>query len=248
MLVSELDTFVKKFHQLWNDGFTAHLDLDTQAGNAWVGLRVQLGQVPGPPHHWQVHPYPEEVHRNRESPSRQRRRARRAAAKAANTNESDAAEPVEAVEASSTEKNKEHTKVVIEKVTDAIVAENATISESAMKDISDEICPDEVYLKNQESITRRICTLEVYPEQSEDVHNFRNKVENYFQQRKDVIEKVIECKVEHFGTRVKLVCLLSKRQWLGFFNDPKGSYSDLTGIQRVIHACKNISDCDKVPK
>ena len=116
-----------------------------------------------------------------------------------------------------------------------------------MKDISDEICSDEIYLNNQESNARRICSLELYPEQSEDIHNFRNKVENYFQQRTDVIERVIECKTEHFGTRVKLVCFLSKRQWLGFFNDPKGCYSDLTGIQRVIHACKNISDCDKVP-
>ena len=29
-------------------GETAHLDLDTHAGEAWVGLRVQLG---GPVHH-----------------------------------------------------------------------------------------------------------------------------------------------------------------------------------------------------
>ena len=209
MFVSELDTFVKKFHQLWNDGYTAHLDLDTQAGNAWVGLRVQLGQVPGPPHHWQVHPYPQEVHRNRESPSRQRRRARRAAAKTANTNESDAVEPAVVVEASSTEKKKEE--VVIEKVTDDVVAENAAISKTAMKDFSDEICSDEIYLNNQESNARRICSLELYPEQSEDIHNFRNKVENYFQQRTDVIERVIECKTEHFGTRVKLCtfCTLS---------------------------------------
>ena len=50
MSITELDTFVRKFHQLWNDGFTAHLDMDTHAGNAWVGLRVNLGQVPGPVH------------------------------------------------------------------------------------------------------------------------------------------------------------------------------------------------------
>ena len=43
MFVTELDNFVRKFHQLWNDGLTAHLDLDTHAGTAWVGLRVQLG-------------------------------------------------------------------------------------------------------------------------------------------------------------------------------------------------------------
>ena len=240
MFVTELGTFVKKFHQLWHDGFTAHLDLDTQAGNAWVGLRVQLGQVPGPPH-WQVHPYPQQVHTKSESPSRQRRRARRAAAaKATNTNDS------EAVEASTAENGKENTEVVAEKVTDSTIvaensvekvelkedAENATIK-STLEDISDEVCPDEVYhgVRNQESLTRRMCSLELYPGQLEDITDFRNKVENYFKERTDVIERVIDCKVEHFGTRVKLVCILSKRRWLGFFNDPQGCYSDLTGIQ-----------------
>ena len=55
MAVTEVDSFVRKFHQLWKAGLTAHLDLDTHAGGAWVGLRVQLGHVPGPLHH-QVKP------------------------------------------------------------------------------------------------------------------------------------------------------------------------------------------------
>ena len=42
---SELDNFISKFHQLRSKGFTAHLDIDTHAGNAWVGLRVMLGNV-----------------------------------------------------------------------------------------------------------------------------------------------------------------------------------------------------------
>ena len=50
MLMTELDTFITKFHQLWRAGHTAHLDLDTHAGEAWVGLRVQLGPAPGPEH------------------------------------------------------------------------------------------------------------------------------------------------------------------------------------------------------
>ena len=70
MCITELDTFVKKFHQLWNDGVTAHLDLDTHAGDAWVGLRVRLGQVPGPLH-YQVHPFHQDVLR-KVSPSRHR--------------------------------------------------------------------------------------------------------------------------------------------------------------------------------
>ena len=44
MHVSELYSFVQKFNQLWKAGFTAHLDLDSHAGDAWVGLRLQLGQ------------------------------------------------------------------------------------------------------------------------------------------------------------------------------------------------------------
>ena len=78
MVVTELDTFVSKFYQLWKSGLTAHLDLDTRAGNAWAGLRVQLGQAPGPQH---VQPVHQPFHRKAESPSRQRRRARRAAAR-----------------------------------------------------------------------------------------------------------------------------------------------------------------------
>ena len=79
MFVTELDTFVLKFHQLWNAGYNAHLDLDTHAGYAWVGLRVQLGQAPGPLHH-QVPPPPFDNNQKKaESQSRQRRRARRSA-------------------------------------------------------------------------------------------------------------------------------------------------------------------------
>ena len=77
MLPSELETFVKKFEQLWHSGLNAHLDLDTQAGNAWVGLRVQLGHAPGPLHD----PFPSANERMTESPSRKRRRTRREAAR-----------------------------------------------------------------------------------------------------------------------------------------------------------------------
>ena len=46
MFVTEFDSFVQKFCQLWEAGLTAHLDADTHAGKAWVGIRVQLGHVP----------------------------------------------------------------------------------------------------------------------------------------------------------------------------------------------------------
>ena len=70
MLSSELDSFILKFKSLWHSGIDAHLDVDTHAGQAWVGLRVGLGHL----HH-------HHVQRKKESPSRQRRRARRAEAR-----------------------------------------------------------------------------------------------------------------------------------------------------------------------
>ena len=70
---TELDSFIFKFHQLWKAGVTAHLDLDTHAGEAWVGLRVHLGH--GHQHGGQPKP--------RRNPAYYRRQERRKAAKAA---------------------------------------------------------------------------------------------------------------------------------------------------------------------
>ena len=146
MFVTELDTFVRKFHQLWNDGLTAHLDLDTHAGNAWVGLRVQLGQVPGPPHQ----PFPQQVQRKVESPARERRRARRAAAKAENAQKTETA-----VEAAEVENEKETTEIVDENSPDVEVsdrdgkvsdiAEVASTDENLIEGLIDEVCSDKEY-------------------------------------------------------------------------------------------------------
>ena len=79
MYVNELQSFIFKFHQLWEAGVTAHLDLDTHAGQAWVGLRAQLGNVPGPLHQHQRHQNAQATpHR---SPAYHRRQERRKAAK-----------------------------------------------------------------------------------------------------------------------------------------------------------------------
>ena len=45
MFDAELKSFIQKFKQLRGAGLTAHLDLDTHAGQAWVGLRVMLNPV-----------------------------------------------------------------------------------------------------------------------------------------------------------------------------------------------------------
>ena len=92
MYVTEIDSFVKKFHQLWKAGVTVHLDLDAHAGKAWVGIRAQVGDAPGP--------VPQQVHPRR-SPSYLRRQERRReaaqAAQAAQAAEVDSSSPASKV-------------------------------------------------------------------------------------------------------------------------------------------------------
>jgi hypothetical protein len=155
MFFMELDTFVRKFHQLWNDGVTAHLDLDTHAGNAWVGLRVQLDQVPGPPHQ-QVQPSPQQVHRKFESPSRQRRRARRVAAKAEKASNTAAVEAAveienENVTTGGVDKKVSDVAEMSEEIVDGKaneIAAEATVAD-VFDNLDDEVCSDEEYSKQQ---------------------------------------------------------------------------------------------------
>ena len=72
MFNEELGSFLQKFHQLRLAGQTAHLDVDTFAGKAWVGLRVMLSDDV-PVHHQQ--------NTRRRSPSYYRRQERRKAAR-----------------------------------------------------------------------------------------------------------------------------------------------------------------------
>ena len=124
MFVTELDTFIQKFHQLWNSGHTAHLDLDTCAGKAWVGLRVQLGHDPGPPHH-QLHHPPFHHPRQRDSPSRMRRRARRAA-----NRQQQAKETIQKMNAEAEKEPRENVDVTEGKTVETAVAEKALPEES----------------------------------------------------------------------------------------------------------------------
>ena len=41
----ELDKFVRKFVSLWQSGCEARVHVETKAGNAFVNLKVGLGQV-----------------------------------------------------------------------------------------------------------------------------------------------------------------------------------------------------------
>ena len=52
-------------------------------------------------------------------------------------------------------------------------------------------------------------------------------MENYFENRKDVIERVIKCEVENYGNNVKLVVeMKGKRGWINYFFDPTGTLKE----------------------
>ena len=186
MFITELDTFVKKFHQLWNDGITAHLNLDTHAGYAWVGLCVRLGHVPGPLH-GQSRSFHQEDPR-KESHSRQRRRARRSAAKQARTTKTEAVEVEEVVE----EITKEQT--VEDNAVDEI-AEHA-IDDLAVKanhvvEVIDEFCTNEEFngnfLGDDNSVRFRIIVKD-----TQDIDAFKSKV------RKSLLTKDVDVLNQYF--------------------------------------------------
>ena len=71
----EIDSFVGKFRQLWRAGYDVQFDLNAHAGNAWLGIRLNLGRQ-------QTKSTGEgEFLKKKSSPSRIRRRERRAASR-----------------------------------------------------------------------------------------------------------------------------------------------------------------------
>ena len=113
--------------------------------------------------------------------------------------------------------------------------------------VFDEVCPDEEYDK-VEPEAKSICSVKFYPlEYKLDGRaEFRAKIEEYFENRKDVISKVIKCEVENYGNNVKLVTEMKvKRGWIFFYADPEENYPDLEGVRTVRHACRDLSNCDK---
>ena len=138
MFATELNSFVQKFHQLWTNGLTAHLDIDSHAGNAWVWLRVQLGPVPGPAQQQHV---PQHQPRYR-GPSYQRRQERRRAAFTAPNTLSN----TEQVNDKKEESNS---------INDNSDAEKADIEEQREVNLTEEV------LKSSEQVTKNISTEKV---------------------------------------------------------------------------------------
>ena len=175
--MTEVETFVKRFHQLWNDGVTAHLDFETRVREAWVGLRVHLGgQVPGPLHR-PVHPFQQEVPR-KESPSRQRRRDRRAAARQANDVR---ATDTEAEEANEVVQQTTEEQAVAENAADAALEQTAEepAVELCVDQVIDEFCSNADYIENilseENSVSYRFILKDIA-----DIEVFKIKVRQSF--------------------------------------------------------------------
>jgi hypothetical protein len=261
MVVTELDSFVQKCHQLWSAGISAHLE--THAGRVWVGLRAQLGHAPGHLHH---HPRPQfpQPPRKQESTSRQRRRARREAARKIKVGEVPivqdvAEEALDAVEAERNEVANDAEETEINEnnkseSSDHIDLNDKTLIDTAEKEcikedmtVADELCPDEDFENATPSAKpRSICSVELFPVKYklDRLEEFRETIENYFKNRKDVIERVIKCEVVNHGNNVKLVTEMKvERGWIFFYGDPEENYPDLEGIRSVRHSCQDLRYC-----
>ena len=254
MVVKELDSFMQKFHQLWSAGVSAHLDLETHGGRAWVGLRVQLGHAPGHLHH-NLRPHIPQPSQKSVSPSRQHRRVRREAARKAKAEETANKETAEqTVIVEDTEKAGKLNKAAEIHENDHSDQNDKTITdtaeEAAVQDIriDDELCPDEEFDVAKPSDEKSICTVDFYPikYKLDRLEEFRGKIEDYFRNRKDVIKQVIKCEVVNYGNNVRLVTEVKvKRGWIFFFCDPEENYPDLEGVRTVRHECQDLSNCDK---
>ena len=250
----ELDSFVQKFHQLWNAGISAHLDLETHAGRAWVGLRAQLGHAPGHLSHHHRPPFPQPPPKQ-ENPSRQHCRARREAARKSKVEEALDAVEAERNEVVHDDEEEEINQNDKSESSDHLDLNDKTLTDTAGKDsdknmiIADELCHDKDFENATPSVKpKSIYTVELFPVKYklDRLEEFRARVENYSKNRNNVIERVIKCEVVNHGNNVKLVTEMKvERSWIFFYGDPEENYPDLEGIRSVRHSCKDLSNCDK---
>ena len=90
--------------------------------------------------------------------------------------------------------------------------------------------------------------MDIYPLKYnlDGLESFRCRIKEYFEKRKDVIGRVINCDIVNHGNNVRLVAELKvKRGWIFFFADPEENYPDFykEAIRTIRHSCQNLSNC-----
>ena len=97
--LAELNSFVSKFNSLWASGSNASLSIESNAGQAYITLRLSLGDYPG-----KLNDVNHGAQKKHLSPSKLRRRERRAAERMSAAN-SKSADLVEKATSCDTEEN-----------------------------------------------------------------------------------------------------------------------------------------------
>ena len=106
--------------------------------------------------------------------------------------------------------------------------------------LKDEICPNDEYQSKLENTVKTKCTIQLVPVNQSKIESFRDNVEKYFNQRKDIIESVVDCRIENARRNVRLEVIVRKQMWMNFLNDPKANYSDLEDVKKVVHDCRDL--------
>ena len=215
----ELDSFFIKFKNLWASGHEAKLAVNSRNGKLWMNLQVGL-QSPQP------HPGGP-AHHQGQGNARQRRNIRRAAARAANVTE----------EVTKTEK------------AEVATAEEATVEET-VKAVNDSgsvgvAVEATEKIKATVEMDKKKCTIELAPVDLRTIDSFRDNIEKYFSDKKDIIDDVIACTVNNAGRSVRLEAAVKRQLWMNYFNQPEDKYGDLIGVKRVLHCCKDLVNCDR---
>ena len=88
----------------------------------------------------------------------------------------------------------------IEKAVPNVAAKNDNVTKH-----NDEICTDAYYFKKVSSevaekvIDKKMCSVDFYPIDLNKIEEFREDIETYFKGRNDVIEEVIDSRIEDSG-------------------------------------------------
>ena len=95
------------------------------------------------------------------------------------------------------------------------------------------------------AMDKKKCTIELAPVNLGTIESFRDNVEKYFSDKKDIIDNVIACAVNNAGRSVRLESAVKRQLWMNFFNQPEEKYGDLIGVKTVLHCCKDLVNCDR---
>ena len=79
--------------------------------------------------------------------------------------------------------------------------------------VIDEICSNDEYFVKLENTVKTKCSIQLVPVNQSNIESFRDSVEQYFNQRKNIIESLVDCRIENAGRNVQLETIVSRQWW-----------------------------------